>query len=90
MDVTSNDLVMVRLDGFEKLTEERFKSTAMALVLQAENYKSRIETISIEVERLRKKSDESGGKEQGAHNLWAYIIGVLGLIGLAITWFKHG
>ena len=73
------EFFMLRIDGVEKITDERFKSVAMALVLQAEDYKRRLENISTEVERLRKKSDETGGKEQGANNLFGYIVAVIGI-----------
>jgi hypothetical protein len=64
----------------ENLIDERFKSTAMALVLQAEDYKQRLTIISTEVERLRKKSDESMGQEKGVHSVWGFIVGFVGIL----------
>jgi hypothetical protein len=58
VDDERKDLVTQKLEALKELTEERFKSVAMALVLQAEDYKRRLETISVEVERLRNKNAE--------------------------------
>jgi uncharacterized protein (DUF2141 family) len=48
-----DQILIERLNGFEKLTEERFKSTAMALSLQAEENKRRLADLTVETDRLR-------------------------------------
>lgn len=87
MEDNIKEFMLLKIDGLEKITEERFKSVAMALVLQAEDYKRRLENISTEVERLRKKSDEMGGKEKGVSSFWGFLVGGAGILfGLIGVW----
>lgn len=89
MEDSQKEFILLRIDALKELTEERFKSVAMALVLQAEDYKRRLETISVEVERLRKKSDETGGEKKGVDAAWGWIFGIVGIVVAIAAMFLH-
>jgi len=85
MEDNTEKLLSLQIQSLKEITEEKFKGIAMALVLQAEDYKRRLEGMTAEIERLRKKSDEDGGKKEGTSNVLGFIVGAIGVIGVIIS-----